>query len=237
MNDSEKKHASSFNKNGDGVRITEHGSQGSRSVLFYKLLALVLVACFAAYLVTMAIAQGTSKDGSTSSNLMVSDESRLDANDQSNIASLSSSSAKAGNIGNRQLVARPAQAHDSNDLSNYVAAGQAPKMEEVIDRLHDAGIYSGLGAFNPPGTSPPMIGLAVPEDYILPEGYVRHFQATDDGQRIEPILMYSPDFDFFDSNGQQIAIPDNRVVPDNMAPPGLAIRPIRIPTPLDPGKP
>ena len=235
MNDSEKKHASSFDENGDGVRITELGSQGSRSVLFYKLLALVLVACFAGYLVTMAIAQGTSKDGNTSSNSMVSDESRLDANDQNNSASLSS--AKASSIGNRQLVARPAQAHDSNDLSNYVAAGQAPKMEEVIDRLHDAGIYSGLGAFNPPGTSPPMIGLAVPKDYILPEGYVRHFQATDDGQRIEPILMYSPDFDFFDSNGQQIAIPDNRVVPDNMEPPGLAIRPIRIPIPLDPGKP
>ena len=238
MNDSGKKHASSFDKNGDGVRITEHGSQGShgsRSVLFYKLLALVLVACFAGYLVKMAIAQGTSKDGSTSSNATVSDESRSDANDQNNIASLSS--AKASSIGNRQLVARPAQAHDSNDLSNYVAAGQAPKMEEVIDRLHDAGIYSGLGAFNPPGTSPPMIGLAVPEDYILPEGYVRHFQATDDGQRIEPILMYSPDFVFFDSNGQQIVIPDNRVVPDNMAPPGLAIRPIRIPIPLDPGKP
>ena len=238
MNDSGKKHASSFDKNGDGVRITEHGSQGShgsRSVLFYKLLALVLVACFAGYLVKMAIAQGTSKDGSTSSNSTVSDESRSDANDQNNIASLSS--AKASSIGNRQLVARPAQAHDSNDLSNYVAAGQAPKMEEVIDRLHDAGIYSGLGAFNPPGTSPPMIGLAVPEDYILPVGYVRHFQATDDGQRIEPILMYSPDFVFFDSNGQQIVIPDNRVVPDNMAPPGLAIRPIRIPIPLDPGKP
>ena len=235
MNDSEKKHASSFDKNGDGVRITELGSQGSRSVLFYKLLALVLVACFAGYLVKMAIAQGTSKDGSTISNSTVSDESRSDANDQNNIASLSS--AKASSVGNRQLVARPAQAHDSNDLSNYVAAGQAPKMEEVIDRLHDAGIYSGLGAFNPPGTSPPMIGLAVPEDYILPEGYVRHFQATDDGQRIEPILMYSPDFDFFDSNGQQIVIPDNRVVPDNMAPPGLAIRPIRIPIPLDPGKP
>ena len=235
MNDSEKKHASSFDKNGDGVRITEHGSQGSRSVLFYKLLALVLVACFAGYLVTMAIAQGTSKDGSTSLNSMVSDESRSEANDQNIIASLSS--AKASNIGNRQLVARPAQAHDSNDLSNYVAAGQAPKMEEVIERLHDAGIHSGLGAFNPPGTSPPMIGLAVPEDYVLPEGYVRHFQATDDGQRIEPILMYSPDFVFFDSNGQQIVIPDNRVVPDNMAPPGLAIRPIRIPIPLDPGKP
>ena len=238
MNDSEKKHASSFDKNGDGVRITERGledSHGSRSVLFYKLLALVLVGWFAGYLVTMAIAQGTSKDASTSSGATVSDESQLHAKDENDIASLSSS--KVASMGNRQLVARPAQAHDNNDLSNYVAAGQAPRMEEVIERLHDAGIHSGLGAFNPPGTSPPMIGLAVPEDYLLPEGYVRHFQATDDGQRIEPILMYSPDFNFFDSNGQQIVIPENRVVPDNMAPPGLVIRPIKKPEPLEPGGP
>ena len=82
-----------------------------------------------------------------------------------------------------------------------------------------------------------MIGLAVPDDYVLPEGYVRHFQATDDGQRIEPILMYSPDFEFFDSNGQPISIPVNRVVPGNMAPPGFVIRPIEIPRPLEPGKP
>ena len=171
MNDSEKKHASPFDKNGDGVRITEHGSQnsvGSRSVLFYKLLALLLVVCFAAYLVTMAIAEDTSKDGAANSDSSVVDQSQLHANDENHIASLSAS--KASNIGKRRLVARPAQAYDSNDLSNYVAAGQAPEMEEVIERLHDAGIHSGLGAFNPPGTSPPMIGLAVPEDYVLPEG-------------------------------------------------------------------
>ena len=69
-------------------------------------------------------------------------------------------------------------------------------MAEVIDRLHQAGVYGGLGAFSPPGTRPPLVGLAVPEDFVLPEGYVRHYQATDDGQRIEPILMFSPDHQF-----------------------------------------
>jgi len=128
---------------------------------------------------------------------------------------------------------RAAKEISVKNLSNIIQA----RMEEVIDRLHDAGIHTGLGAFNPPGTSPPMIGLAVPDDYVLPEGYVRHFQATDDGQRIEPILMFSPDFDFFDSAGQRIAIPENRVVPSNMAPPGLVIRPIEIPEPLEPGGP
>jgi hypothetical protein len=110
-------------------------------------------------------------------------------------------------------------------------------VEEVIDRLHKAGIYSGIGAFTPPGTSPPLVGLAVPEDYALPEGYVRHFQATDDGQRIEPILMFSPDFDFFDASGNPIKIPENRVVPPDMAPSGLAIRRIEIPPALPTGKP
>lgn len=232
MDDSEKKHASSLDKNDDGVRITEHGSQGSGSVFFYKLLALVLVGCVAFYFVKMAMDRSSKDDDKAQNASSISEASELNAMDENNIASSATSSR-----GNRQLVVRPVEAYDSNDLSHYVAAGEAPKMEEVIARLHDAGIHTGLGAFNPPGTSPPMIGLAVPEDYDLPEGYVRHYQATDDGQRIEPILMYSPDFQFFDSAGRQIVIPENRVVPDNMAPPGLVIRPIKIPEPLEPGGP
>ncbi|MGH8049270.1 MAG: hypothetical protein ACREPB_01270 [Arenimonas sp.] len=232
MNDSEKKNASPSNKDGDGIRVIEHGTRASRSALFYKLLALVLVGCFAAYLLKTVIHRATSQDSNASANQLASDESESPASNASDIASSQAASLRGG-----QLTARPSRqtSRDPNDLANYVAPGQAPKMEEVIERLHDAGIHSGLGAFNPPGTSPPMIGLAVPDDYVLPEGYVRHFQATDDGQRIEPILMYSPDFEFFDSNGQAIVIPENRVVPGNMAPPGFAIRPIQIPQPLEPG--
>ena len=110
-------------------------------------------------------------------------------------------------------------------------------MGEVIDRLHAAGVHTGLGAFQPPGTSPPLVGLAVPEDFPLPEGYVRHYQATDDGQRIEPILMFSPDFQFFDAAGNPVPIPADRVVPPEMAPPGLPIRRIEIPRPRDGGRP
>jgi hypothetical protein len=123
------------------------------------------------------------------------------------------------------------------DLSDYVNAGETPTMDEVIDRLHRAGVNSGLGAFSPPGTRPPLVGLAVPEDFPLPEGYVRHYQATDDGQRIEPILMYSPDRPVLDASGRPIAIPEDRVVPPELAPPGLPIRRIAIPAPIDPGRP
>ena len=232
MDNSRKKNASPSSKDGDGIRVIEHAKRGSRASVFYKLLALVLVGCFAAYIVKTGIDRASSAGGRTGSDQTDSNESELHPSDVNENASSEIAKMRDG-----QFVARPSPraSRDPNDLANYVAPGQTPKMEEVIERLHDAGIHEGLGAFNPPGTSPPMIGLAVPEDYVLPEGYVRHYQATDDGQRIEPILMYSPDFAFFDSNGQPMVIPENRVVPGNMAPPGLVIRPIKIPEPLEPG--
>jgi hypothetical protein len=122
------------------------------------------------------------------------------------------------------------------DLSDYVNAGERPTMAEVIARLNAAGVYTGLGAFSAPGTRPPLVGLAVPEDFVLPEGYVRHHQATDDGQRIEAILMFSPDFQWYDSAGQAIPLPPDRVVPPQLAPPGLPIRRIVVPAPIEPGK-
>jgi hypothetical protein len=103
----------------------------------------------------------------------------------------------------------------------------------VIDALNEAGIHDGIAAFPPPGTDPPKAGLIVPDDWVLPEGYVRHYQATDDGQRVEPILMFSPDFQFFDADHRPIAIPKDRVVPPELAPPGLPIRRIVIPAPTE----
>lgn len=125
----------------------------------------------------------------------------------------------------------------SPDLSDYVNPGEVPTMAEVIDRLHRAGVHTGLGAFQPPGTRPPLVGLAVPEDFPLPDGYVRHYQATDDGQRIEPILMFAPDRQFYDAAGHPIAIPKDRVVPPELAPPGMPIRRITVPAPIEPGRP
>ncbi|ELX11862.1 hypothetical protein Jab_1c04500 [Janthinobacterium sp. HH01] len=128
-------------------------------------------------------------------------------------------------------------ADPTRDLKSYVARGEKPTMPEVIERLHERGVYTGLGAFSPPGTRPPMVGLAVPENFELPPGYVRHHQATDDGQRIEAILMFAPDFQLYDSAHQPIAMPKDRVVPPELAPPGLPIRRIVIPKPVDPATP
>jgi hypothetical protein len=123
------------------------------------------------------------------------------------------------------------------DIVDYINEGERPSMNEVIDRLHQAGIRSGLGAFSPPGTRPPLVGLAVPEDFPLPDGYVRHHQATDDGQRIEPVLMFAPDRQFVDAAGRPFAIPKDRLVPPELAPPGLPVRRITIPAPIDAGTP
>ncbi len=125
-------------------------------------------------------------------------------------------------------------ADPTRDLSSYVARGENPRMSEVIERLHQRGIFTGLGAFSPPGTSPPLVGLAVPQQFDLPKGYVRHHQATDDGQRIEAILMFAPDFQMLDANNEPIAMPKNRVVPPELAPPGLPIRRIVIPASIEP---
>jgi len=127
---------------------------------------------------------------------------------------------------------RDPQGDQTPDLADYINAGETPTMGEVIARLHEAGVHTGLGAFNPPGTKPPLVGLAVPEDFPLPPGYVRHYQATDDGQRIEPILMFAPDYQPLAADGRPVALPPNRVVPPELAPPGLPLRRIVVPAPV-----
>ena len=124
-------------------------------------------------------------------------------------------------------------ADPTRDLRSYVMRGEKPTMNEVIKRLHEQGIHTGLGAFNPPGTNPPLVGLAVPKDFVLPPGYVRHHQVTDDGQNIEPILMFAPDFQLYDASNRPIEMPKDRVVPPELAPPGLPLRRIVIPPPID----
>ncbi len=121
----------------------------------------------------------------------------------------------------------------SPSITDFINNGEVPTMAEVISRLHGAGVRSGLGAFNPPGTRPPLVGIAVGEDFELPPGYVRHHQFTDDGQRIEPILMFSPDHPLVAAMGQAAARPQNLVVPPALAPPGLPIRHIVVPPALE----
>ena len=120
------------------------------------------------------------------------------------------------------------------DITDFINNGEVPTMAEVISRLHAVGVRSGLGAFNPPGTRAPLVGIAVSEDFELPPGYVRHHQVTDDGQRIEPILMFSPDHPRV-AAGQASTRPQDRVVPPALVPPGLPVRHIAVPPAVGPG--
>ena len=128
-------------------------------------------------------------------------------------------------------AADDAASGDPADLAAQFRPGDPePTGAELIGALHDAGIRTGIGAFNPPGTSPPLEGLAVPADFVLPPGYVRHHQFTDAGEPIAPILMFAPDIALHDADGHPVAIPGDRVVPEAMAPPGLPLRRVRIPS-------
>ena len=237
MDDRDKPHPAPSATDGDGVRVVERTGAARRPALLYKALALILVGGCVAYLLTRNEASdaGHADAAQTDVETRIADARATEAT--------GSASSEAAAVARRQVTAQSAGSGGgptpdlADALSGLVRPGEEPSAAEVITELNKAGIHSGIGAFPPPGTSPPMVGLAVPDDYALPEGYVRHFQATDDGQRIEPILMFSPDYQFFDASGKPIKIPENRVVPPGMAPSGLTVRPIVIPPPLPPGKP
>jgi hypothetical protein len=94
-------------------------------------------------------------------------------------------------------------------------------------------VPSGIGLFPPPGTDPIKVGIVVPDDYELPEGYLRHYQVTDDGQDLAPILLFHPDYEVKGPDGRPLPLPPDRVVPPELAPPGLPIQMLEIPEPLE----
>lgn len=87
---------------------------------------------------------------------------------------------------------------------------------------------TGLALFVP-GTKPIKKGIVVPEGFELPPGYMRHYQTTDDGQMLEPILMFHPDYQPVGEDGQPVTLPENRMVPPEMVPPGMPIRVLEVP--------
>ena len=88
----------------------------------------------------------------------------------------------------------------------------------------DSDKNSGIAAFPPPGTKPIKGGIIVPDGYVLPPGYVRHIQTTDDGEELPPILMFHPDFQPRDASGQPVPVPPDRIVPRELAPPGMPVK-------------
>ncbi len=109
------------------------------------------------------------------------------------------------------------------------APGTAPEEAPLAMADEPSGEPTGIALFPPPGTKPLKRGILVPEDFELPPGYVRHYQATDDGERVPAILMFHPDHQPRDANGEPIPLPEDRIVPPELAPPGLPIRMLKLP--------
>jgi hypothetical protein len=103
-------------------------------------------------------------------------------------------------------------------------AAEPPAKDDVPFTINDSKEPSGVQLFPPMGTKPIKRGIIVPDDFELPTGYVRHFQSTDNGERLPAILMFSPDYEWVDAAGRPLTIPPDRVVPPELAPPGLPIQ-------------
>ena len=99
---------------------------------------------------------------------------------------------------------------------------------DAIEALRAEGETGGIAAFGLPGTDPPKPGVIVPEGFELPEGFVRHYQTTDDGQQLPPILMLDPDYDLVDAAGKRIT-PPGGIVPPELVPPGMPIQMLEVP--------
>lgn len=96
---------------------------------------------------------------------------------------------------------------------------------------------TGIGLFPPPGTNPPKPGIVVPDDFELPPGYVRYHQTTDDGRSLAPILTFHPDYEFVDEDGNPVEVPEDLVVPPEMAPAGLPLEILEVPETVYPEGP
>jgi hypothetical protein len=131
-------------------------------------------------------------------------------------------------------ISNPAGDRTQDPIGNSAAVEEEHQQVENLARdwiegLKASGETAGIAAFPPAGTNPIKTGIVVPENFELPEGYVRYYQTTDDGRRLKPILMFSPDYQLVDGNGQPIPLPQDGIVPPDMAPPGLPVRMLEIP--------
>jgi hypothetical protein len=127
---------------------------------------------------------------------------------------------------------KPTKPAAAPELPKHLQDQLAAVPEEVLAQLPE-GLYempkpgegpTGMMLFPAPGTDPIKKGIIVPEDFELPPGYVRHYQATDDGERLPAILMFSPDKPPLDANGQPMQVPENGLVPPALAPPGMPVQ-------------
>lgn len=191
----------------DGVKVVAHG--GVRKSVWLVAGACALLALAAIVLVLTARAPAPPPDPTPEPRAAAAPDAKPDARKDEAPA---------------RVAARP-----------LAKAKQAPGGEEPPHRedppfsFGPPGEKTGMALFPPHGTKPIKIGIVVPEDFEVPEGYVRHYQATEDGELLPAILMFHPDYQWVDDEGNVVELPADRVVPADMAPPGLAIELLELP--------
>jgi hypothetical protein len=141
-------------------------------------------------------------------------------------------------------VARPADAAAApgsseemvDDVEIFPAAGEPPppdpEEEANAPYFPQPVPYegpTGIELFPPMGTKRARAGIMVPEDFPLPEGFVRHHQVSDSGEQLPAILMVHPDYQILDEKGNPVADRSNPVVPPEYAPEGLPIQMLELP--------
>ena len=122
-------------------------------------------------------------------------------------------------------------AEEAGVTAEQLAAAVAAAREESMKQ---PGGPTGMALFPPPGTMPTLRGIVVPDDFPLPPGYVRHYQTTDDGRRLPAILMFHPDHPPKDAQGNELPVTPDRIVPPELAPPGLPIEMLEPPADAPP---
>lgn len=124
----------------------------------------------------------------------------------------------------------PPAAVESEPAPEPAAAAPAPASQDQ-PATNDLGEDQpmGIAVFPPPGTKPILRGYVVPDTFEVPEGYVRHYQTTDRGHQLPPILLFHPDYQLLDPQGQPIQMPKDRVVPPELLPPGMPAQRLDLP--------
>lgn len=241
----------------DGVRVVRRDDAGRSRRLLWQALALFLVAGCVGYAMSpspsapkrpdrrveppMSETDKLALEALVEGEKPIPDDAKADDGDTAPVAATVAGGDRRSLTPRRRATPRAEKPSDltpeQQQLADKLRAEGRTEVGagEYIKALNDAGIHEGIGAFNPPGTKPPLEGLAVPDDYELPEGFVRHHQATDDGQSIDPILMFDPTYEFLGPDGNPIELPEDLVVRPEHVPPGFPLRPVEIPPPREPG--
>jgi hypothetical protein len=203
----------------DGVKITKDASGRRTAVMTGALLCLGAVV---GILAAMWLFDGGTLEGER--------RSRVDLGEAAGSTTVEPTHAGEHAAPVERIVTRARRASASSGATPPAPADTAADPEpeiragEYIEALRAAGETGGIAAFNPPGTDPVRSGIIVPDDYELPPGYARRHQTLDDGTDVPPILAFSPGYEFLDENGKVIPLPDDLIVPPEMAPPDLPVR-------------